>query len=183
MSTSNRDDHDLNWNERLLRWLDGDLDAAAAATFQAHNASCPLCQQQLQALARLDKSLATALPRIALNDAFDRRLLASIDAMDDSERAAARQRAEQELQDNLRSLARHWRRTLGLVIPGVIAGIALAFALTGWFNDTGITQAVAAQSASELGRGTAGLVQMLLTGIVGAGIGLAVARWLAAATD
>ena len=180
---STRDDHDLKWNEQLLSWLDGDLDAAAAAAFRAHSASCRRCRQQLQALAQLDKSLATALPRIALNAEFDRRVLARIDSIDDGKRAAARQRAEQELQDNLRSLSRNWRRTLGLVIPGVIAGIALAFALTGWFNDTGITQAVAAESASELGRSTSGLVQMLLTGIVGAGIGLAVARWLAAAAD
>jgi hypothetical protein len=29
-------EHELAWNDRLQDWLDGDLDAAAAATLQAH---------------------------------------------------------------------------------------------------------------------------------------------------
>ena len=184
MATPNQaDDHDLQWGEPLLSWLDGDLDAAGAAAFQAHSASCPQCQQQLQSLVRLDESLQAALPPIALDASFDRRLLARIDAMNDSERTAARQRAEQELQENLRSLARGWRRTLGLVVPGVVAGIALAFALTGWFSDAGVTQAVVTQSTDQLGQGVSTLARMLVTGSIGAAIGWVVARWLSAATD
>lgn len=171
--------HDFDWSEQLLSWLDGDLDAAAAAAFTAHSAGCPRCQQQLRTLAALDVKLQAALPRISLDENFDHAVYARIDAMDESQRRAARQRAEQELQDNLRSLSSSWRRTLGLVIPGVIAGIALALALTGFLNDAGVAQATA-QGAQGLGSALAGTLPLLLTGLVGATIGGIVARWLIA---
>lgn len=176
-------EHDLEWNERLLTWLDGDLAGAAATAFEAHSASCARCQQQLQALARLDKSLTAALPPIALDDAFNRRLMARINVMSDDERAAARARAERELQDNLRSLSRNWRRSAGLVIPGIIAGIALVFALTACLSDLGITTAIAAETVGGLAGGVSTVIRMLLTAVVGAAIGLTVAKWLASATD
>lgn len=178
-------EHDLEWNERLLTWLDGDLASADGTAFEAHSATCARCQQQLLALARLDESLTAALPPIALDDAFDRRLMARINAMNDDERAAARARAEQELQDNLRSLSRNWRRSAALVIPGVIAGIALAFALTACLSALGVTQAVATETVGALGLGSdvSAVIQMLLTAVVGAAIGLAVANWLASAMD
>jgi anti-sigma factor RsiW len=177
------EDHDLQWSNPLLDWLDGDLDAAEAAAFVAHSAGCAICQQQLQDLARLDESMRAALPPIALDAAFDRRIFSQIEAIDESQRAAARRRAEEELQENLQSLSRGWRRTLGLVIPGVIAGIALAFALAGWFDDTGVTQSLVTESAIKLGSGMSSMVHMVLTATIGAGIGLVVARWLAAAAD
>lgn len=176
---SSTESHDFDWSEPLLSWLDGDLEAAGAAAFEAHSAGCPRCQQQLQALAALDAKLRTALPSISLDGNFDHALYARIDATDESPRRDARQRAEQELQENLRSLSRSWRRTLGLVIPGAIAGIALAFALTGFLTDTGVTQATT-QSAQGLGSALAGMLPLLLTGLVGATTGGIVARWLMA---
>lgn len=183
MTMPSTEDHDLQWSDRLLDWLDGDVDAAEAAAFAAHSADCAICQQQLRDLARLDASMRAALPPIALDDSFDRRIFAHIDAVDETQRASARRRAEQELQENLQSLSRGWRRTLGLVIPGVIAGVALAFALTACFDGTGAMQALVSESASELGRGMSSLVHLVLTATIGAGIGLVVARWLAAAAD
>ncbi len=41
---------------------------------------------------------------------------------------------EQELQQNLHALARGWRRALLFVVPGVVAGVALAFALAWWLD-------------------------------------------------
>ena len=66
---------------------------------------------------QLDRSLRSAAPRLALDDAFDAKLFAQIDAIDDSKRAEARQRIEQELQQNLQALARGWRRALLFIVP------------------------------------------------------------------
>ena len=126
-STATRE-HQLAWNDRLQDWLDGDLDAADAAALQAHMADCALCRARAAELQELDGKLRSAAPRLALDDAFDAKIFAQIDAIDDSQRAAARHRLEQELQQNLQTLARGWRRALLFVVPGVIAGVALALA-------------------------------------------------------
>ena len=68
--------------------------------------------------------------------AFDAKIFAQLDAIDETKRAEARRRLEQELQQNLQALARGWRRALLFVVPGVVAGVALAFALA-WWLDTG----------------------------------------------
>lgn len=185
--------HDELWSDRLLDWVEGDLNAADAARFEAHRAGCTICQQQLHDLARLDVSLRAALPPLTLEESFDQRLFARIDALDDSQRVAARQRAEREFQQNLQSLARGWKRTLGLVIPGVACGIALAFAVTGWFDGSGVTQTVAIESTQRVmsidgmsaafGGAIAAMVRLSLTAVLGAGIGLLVARWLVTAAD
>lgn len=186
-------DHDEAWNDRLLGWIEGELDAAQSAQFEAHRAGCAICRQQINDLAQLDGSLCAALPPLALDESFDRRVFARIDAMDDGQRSAARQRAEREFQQNLQSLARGWKRTLGLVIPGVVCGIALAFAITGWFDGTGLTQTVALEStrnvtsiegvSAALGGDIAAMVRLSLTTLLGAGIGLLVARWLVTTAD
>lgn len=184
-----KQDHEELWSDRLLDWIEGNLDAAEAARFEAHCAGCAICEQQLHDLAQLDISLRATLPPIALDESFDRRLFARIDALDEGQRVAARQRAEREFQQNLQSLARGWKRTLGLVIPGVACGIALAFAITGWFDSTGITQTVVVEStqgfmsiegmSAAFSGDIAALVRLSLTAALGAGIGLLVARWLA----
>ena len=183
MNMPSTENHDRQWSDRLLDWLDGELGAADAAAFKAHSAGCEICQQQLQDLARLDEAMDAALPPITLDDSFDRRIFAQIEAIDETRRASARRRAEQELQENLRSLSRGWRRTLGLVIPGVISGIAMAFALAGWFDATGVSRILVTESASALGSGVSSMVHLVLTAAIGAGIGLVVARWLATAAD
>ena len=175
--------HDIEWNDRLQDWLDGDLDAADAAALQAHMAGCAACRARADELQALDRSLRSAAPRLALDDAFDAALFAQIDAVDESKRAEARQRIEQELQQNLQALARGWRRALLFIIPGVIAGVALAFALTWWMNDAGVMRALIAQSAAEFGPGNSGQVQLIATTLLGAALGGLIARWLATVVE
>jgi len=175
--------HDIEWNDRLQDWLDGDLDAANAAALQAHMAGCAACRTRADELQALDRSLRSAAPRLALDDAFDAELFAQIDAVDESKRAEARQRIEQELQQNLQALARGWRRALLFIIPGVIAGVALAFALTWWMNDAGVMRALIAQSAAEFGPGNSGQVQLIATTLLGAALGGLIARWLATVVE
>jgi anti-sigma factor RsiW len=175
--------HDIEWNDRLQDWLDGDLDAADAAALQAHMAGCAACRTRADELQALDRSLRSAAPRLALDDAFDAELFAQIDAVDESKRAEARQRIEQELQQNLQALARGWRRALLFIIPGVIAGVALAFALTWWMNDAGVMRALIAQSAAEFGPGNSGQVQLIATTLLGAALGGLIARWLATVVE
>jgi anti-sigma factor RsiW len=175
--------HDIEWNDRLQDWLDGDLDAADAAALQAHMAGCAACRARADELQALDRSLRSAAPRLALDDAFDAELFAQIEAVDESKRAEARQRIEQELQQNLQALARGWRRALLFIIPGVIAGVALAFALTWWMNDAGVMRALIAQSAAEFGPGNSGQVQLIATTLLGAALGGLIARWLATVVE
>jgi anti-sigma factor RsiW len=175
-------DHLLAWNDRLQDWLDGDLDAADAATLQAHMTGCAMCRARAEELRELDRSLFGAAPRLALDDAFDAKLFAQIDAIDDSQRAEARRRIERELQQDLQALARGWRRALLFIVPGVVAGVALAFALTSWLNDASLMQALVTESA-RLGSGSSGYVPLIVTTLIGAGLGGLIARWLASVAD
>jgi anti-sigma factor RsiW len=176
-------EHELAWNDRLQDWLDGDLDAAAEATLQAHLADCAMCRARADELQALDESLQTASPRLALDDAFDAKLFAQIDAIDDSKRAAQRQRIEQELQQNLQALKRGWRRALLFIVPGVIAGVALAFALAWWLNDAGLMRTLIVQSAAEFGSNSSSQVQLIVMTLLGAGLGGTLARWLASVVE
>ena len=176
-------EHELAWNDRLQDWLDGDLDAAAEATLQAHLADCAMCRARADELQALDESLQTATPRLALDHSFDARLFAQIEAVDDSKRAAQRQRIEQELQQNLQALKRGWRRALLFIVPGVIAGIALAFALAWWLNDAGLMRTLIVQSAAEFGSNNSSQVQLIAMTLLGAGLGGTLARWLASVVE
>ena len=176
-------EHDLQWTDRLLDWLDGDLNSTDAAALQAHMADCAACRARADELQALDRELHSAVPRLELGAAFDAQLFAQIDAIDDSKRAEARQRIEQELQQNLQALARGWRRALLFIVPGVIAGVALAFALTWWLTDAGVMRALIVQSAAEFGSGNSGQVQLLATTLLGAGLGGLIARWLAGVVE
>ncbi|MGH8176448.1 MAG: anti-sigma factor family protein [Steroidobacter sp.] len=169
-------EHTFLWNDRLQDWLDADIDPADGASFESHLADCDLCQQRLAEFEQLDRSLRSAAPPIALDESFDRRLFAQIETIDDAQRAAARQRVEQELHENLRALSRSWRRTLAFVVPGVVAGIALAFALAG-FISTEVTHEIVAGADSLAG--SSDMVNVVLTTLLGATIGAGVARWLA----
>lgn len=176
-------EHDRLWNDRLQDWLDGDAGASEGAEFEAHLAQCERCQNQLADFESLDKALRTAAPPVMLDKAFDARLFASIDALDDSARIRTRERMEAELQANLEALSRGWRRSLALIIPGIIAGIAVALAIVGWFDSSGVSHQLAAEGAQEFGRQTGNYLQMLMTALIGAAVGGAIASWLAPAAD
>jgi anti-sigma factor RsiW len=163
----------------LQDWLDGDLDAAGEAALQAHMAQCAMCRARADELRALDQSLQLASPRLALDDTFDAKVFAQIAAIDDSQRAAQRQRIEQELQQNLQALQRGWRRALLFIVPGVIAGVALAFALAWWLNDAGLMHTLIVQSAAEFGSNNSSQVQLIAMTLLGAGLGGTLARWLA----
>lgn len=179
--------HALEWNDRLQDWLDGDLENTEAAVLVAHLAECTQCQQRLADFEHLENVLQAQAPRLSLDEAFDARLFAQIDAIDETQRAAARQKVEQELQNNLRELTRSWRRTLAFIVPGIIGGIALAFALMGYFDASGLTGKVVAEGTSELGSqlGSQGatLIHAVFIAVTGATIGGVMAGWLAKAAD
>lgn len=170
-------EHQLEWNDRLQDWLDGDIEDVDGVSVEAHLPGCGICQQQLAALAALDKELLSATPAPGLSAGFDQRLFAQIDAIDETQRAAARRRAEQELQENLRALSRGWRRTLAFIIPGVAGGITLALALASYLDSSGVAGQIAAEGA-QLG-GNATTIQTLLIAVMGAGIGGLMAGWMA----
>src|SRR4051812_20888235 len=172
-------DHQLDWNDRLQDWLDGDS-LESGAEVEQHLGTCEICQQELERLQTLESSLMSELPRPHLDASFDARLFEKIEGMDEARRAAARERVEAERQQSLEALARSWRRTLAFVLPGILGGIALAFALAGYLDASGITSRLAEQGASELG-GNASMIQTLLTGLLGAAFGGLMARWVSRA--
>ncbi|MBM0104552.1 zf-HC2 domain-containing protein [Steroidobacter sp. S1-65] len=167
------------WHDSLQDWLDDELNDADRAAFEAHLGRCELCQQQLGEFQELDAALTEAAPPMALDPAFDQQLFARIDAIDESQRAEARRRLEQEWQEQAQALARNWRRTLALVIPGIIGGIVLAFALMSWLDSSGITNNLVAQGAAELGGSSIDYLRLGITAVVGAAFGMLVAPWLA----
>ena len=171
--------HSEEWDHRLQDWLDGELNTADASVFEAHLAGCGTCQQAVEALEKLDAELVAATPPLQLNRDFDQRLFAQIDAIDESKRTEARRRLEQEWQQQMHALSRNWKRTLAFVIPGVIAGIAMAFAVMAWLDSSGITNNLIAQGTAELGSGSADMLRIGLTGFIGAALGMAFAPWLA----
>lgn len=171
--------HSEEWDARLQDWLDGELNTAENAVFEAHLAGCGICQQSLEALEKLDTELVAANPPLHLDKTFDERLFAQIEAVDESKRAEARRRAEQEWQEQMQALSRNWKRALAFVIPGVIAGAALAFAVVAWMDSSGITNNLVAQGTAELGSGSSTMLHFGITGLIGAALGGLVAPWLA----
>lgn len=176
-------EHHLEWNDRLQDWLDGDFDGADAAALEAHMAGCALCSARAEQLQELDSSLVSAAPRLALDSAFDAKLFAQLDAIDETKRAEARRRVEQELQRDLRTLARGWHRALLFMVPGVVAGIALALGLASWLSDANVMHTLIVQSAAEFGPGNTSQVQLIAMAVLGASVGGVVARWLASVAE
>lgn len=171
------------WDDSLQDWLDGELNEADRAAFEAHLGRCELCQRQLGELEELDSALLEAAPPLELSPAFDQQLFARIDAIDETQRIEARRRLEQEWQEQMQALAHNWRRTLAFVIPGVIGGIVLAFALVSWLDSSGITSNLVAQGAAELGGSSIDYLRLGITAVVGAAFGMLVAPWLARLAD
>jgi anti-sigma factor RsiW len=175
MTTSN---HDLDWNEQLQDWLDGELTHEERARVEAHIESCPSCQQQLAVLKSLDDALVHAAPRLSLDQDFDARLFAQIESDDEARRAAARERVRQELEQGLTKLTRDWRRTLATIIPSVLAGVAIAFGLAEYFDTAAWARSMMAESAGEIGAINAMHLHTILTSAIGAATGYVIARWL-----
>lgn len=181
-STAARE-HELAWNDRLQDWLDGDLSAADTTTLQAHMAACAACRERAEELQELDRKLSSAVPRMSLNDAFDAKIFAQLNVIDESQRAEARRRLEQELQQNLQALARGWWRALLFIVPGVIAGVALALGLAWWLEDANVMHTLIVQSAAEFGSDNSGQVRLITMTLLGAGLGGVIARWLASVAE
>ncbi len=176
-------EHELAWNDRLQDWLDGDLSAADAAKLQVHMADCAACRERAEELQELDRQLSSATPRMALDAAFDAKIFAQLDVIDEAQRAEARRRLEQELQQNLQALARGWRRALLFIVPGVIAGVALALGLAWWLEDASVMHTLIVQSAAEFGSDKSGEVRLFTMTLLGAGLGGVIACWLASVAE
>lgn len=172
-----------HWDDALQDWLDGELNDAESAAFEAHLAACGLCQRSLPEFEELDEALAESAPQLKLDAKFDQALFAQIDAIDESKRLEARRRLEQEWQEQMQSLSRNWRRTLAFVIPGIIGGIVLAVALMSWLDSSGITSNLVAQGAAELGGRSIDYLRVSITAVVGAAFGMLIAPWLARLAD
>lgn len=173
---NHEEEHALLWNERLQDWLDGDVEATERAKIETHIADCGACRAHFEQLRGLDHLLRKAAPPIALDASFDARLFARIEATGAAAQTAARRRIEQELHASLAALARSRRRALTLGISGVAGGAATAFALVSSFFSADLAQWLA-QS------GDATLVSAALTTLLGAGVGVSVARWLVCVAD
>lgn len=171
------------WQDSLQDWLDGELNPADSARFEAHLADCADCQSSLTEFEQLDEALIEAAPPLQLNAAFDQNLFSQIDAIDESKRLEARRRLEQEWQQQMQALARNWRRTLAFVIPGIIGGIVLAVALMSWLDSSGITNNLVAQGAAEFGGRSVDYLRLGITAVVGGAFGMLVAPWLARLAD
>jgi anti-sigma factor RsiW len=179
-------EHRFEWNDRLLDWLDGDVENGERALIEAHLGECEICQAQLDEFRQLDGALRSAAPPMSLDAAFDQRLYEQIGAIDaagdEKRRAQARERIERELQQNLHALSRGWRRALGFIIPAVIASVAIAFMLSVWLDNSGLTQQLMANAPRGLAQNS-GLIHWAVIALLGTGIGLIVSRWLASVVD
>jgi len=171
------------WDHALQDWLDGELNDADSAAFEAHLAACGLCQRSLPEFEQLDEALVESAPPLGLDASFDQALMARIDAIDESKRLETRRRLEQEWQEQMQSLRRNWRRTLAVIIPGIIGGIMLAMALVSWLDSSGITSNLVARGAAELGGGSVDYLRLGFTAAIGGLFGMLVAPWLARLAD
>ncbi len=173
--------HDAIWNERLQDVLDGDVVASERAAVDSHLAACARCRTHFAALKRLDAVLAAHIEAPRLDSSFDGELFARIEAIDARTRDQARQRADDELQQNLRSLTRSWHRGLAFVIGGAIAGVALAFAFTGWIEAAGLSEKLL-DTMTGLGLAPVDGLRTVMIAAIGAGIG-GTCSWLGATFD
>jgi anti-sigma factor RsiW len=112
----------------LVERGEGALDPARAPLVEQHLERCSRCRAYADALAQLDTSLASVLPRPQLTADFDARLAARIAQLQKlPNRSAAVAAAEQEHQRLLQGLGRgfSWRTVLNAVALGSIAGGAV----------------------------------------------------------
>ena len=60
--------------------------------------------------------------------------------------------------------------------------VALALGLTSWLSDASLMQTLVTESA-KIGSGNPGYVHLITTAVLGAGLGGAIARWLASVVE
>lgn len=91
--------------EELLLRLDDGLEAAALQQFERHLAECAACARLAVTLRGLDRSLASQLSAPALGDAFDRAVLARVDALSQADPASLAERRVQVDRERAEALA------------------------------------------------------------------------------
>lgn len=170
--------HNAQWDELLHESLDGELTQAERVAFEQHFGTCEHCQTTLAELTALDRALHRELQPLSLDTAFDARLFEQIDSQDEAAREAARARAQADIEREQQLLTRHWRRTLITIVPSIVAGIALAFALASYVETTPWMSALLERGALQFGPTLMSTVQTFLMSSIGAAVGFSVARWL-----
>jgi len=179
---SDIEQHDLQWNDQLQDLLDGDVTGSERAALETHVAGCARCRAQFTKLKKLDALLRARIDAPTPTASFDQQVFARINAFDTHAREKARRRIDRELKDNLEMLARGWRRGLISTLAGAVAGLALAFALIAWANQSGAASAAITAASNGIGN-DASLLHTVVTMLIGAGIGAAVSRWLTGAVE
>lgn len=174
--------HDSTWNDRLQDLLDGDVGSSERAAIESHVAGCARCRSQYAQLKRLDAKLSARIDAPMLDASFDRQVFARIEALDARARDQARRQADHELQENLRSLARTWRRGLAFLVGGAIAGVALAFAFTAWADAAGMSTKLIG-AVNGIGLEDADWLRAVAIAAVGAAIGGGISKLLSVALD
>jgi anti-sigma factor RsiW len=182
-SSTKQAPHGPDWSQRLEEWRDGLADAAESAAIETHLASCTECQDYLEALNQIDAALSTKLQVAALSADFDSKIWSRIDASNDIQRALAKQRAQEDLQQQLAALNAGWKRKVLLMIPGLVAGIALAVWVGSLLTGTGLMASFATMLQQSLGPSMGQLIQTLATGFLGGAIGLAMSQWVVPSSD
>lgn len=175
--------HGGDWGQRLEEWRDGLASAADALAIETHVASCTECQDYLEALEHIDASLSSSLHVSALAADFDLKIWSRIDSSDEIHRALAKQRAQEELQQQVGALNASWRRRVLLMIPGILAGMALAFWFVSLVSESEPMATFATMLQQNLGQSAGQLVQGLVTAVLGATAGLAISQWIVPTSD
>lgn len=169
--------HDTTWDDRLQELLDGDVEFAERVSIESHISLCTRCRRRYSKLKRLDAQLSTKLRSSHLDATFDRQIFARIEALEAHGRDHARRRAEQELNENLATLARDWRRRLLLLVTGAIGGITIALAVVGWADASGISAELLSQ-IQRLGAADTSF-RAVMTMLTGAVAGAGISGWFA----
>jgi anti-sigma factor RsiW len=175
--------HGADWGQRLEEWRDGLASGADATAIETHVASCDECQDYLEALEQIDAALSSTLHISALSADFDLQLWSRIGSSDDIQRTLAKQRAQEQMQQELAALTRNWRRRVALMIPGLLAGIAIAFWFASLVNGSDAMTTFATLLQQKLGVSTGQLVQSIVTGLLGGAVGMAMSQWIVPTSD
>lgn len=127
-----RPGNDCEWEDRLQDWIDGDLRADESEAVLAHAARCASRRARIDALCMLDNQLARSLPRLALDDDFNRRVL-TVAASISRDLASARARLERDWLDQESALLRVRRRIRNRILLDVLAlSLVTVLATTFW---------------------------------------------------
>ena len=118
-----------DWEERLQRWIDGDLDPARSAALDEHIASCLSCHDRLRPLQAVDAALSRSFSQATLDESFDRKVFERIASAEKADRVAARARIERDRQNQMAALSHRWRNAWKSTVLNAVAGVALLVAL------------------------------------------------------